>query len=708
MNKKRWIALILCVVLIASYGTYRFVSNGSKTTPSGSVSAPKAPAVEATNKHEIQSSKADPSIQFFVYGEPTERTQRLIDDIGEGVITDIQSLVSSNVAVSLEEQGFISSPAVAETLDESASYSAGVCYRNKDIQLFNTDALEAVGYVQVVSDTAKFEEPDKNEAMLRIMPEDAEAGTEYICTYICNDIEPGHFVYQGKYVTYYQQSPMRIVYKVEENKTANYDITLGSLYDFDKNCYIFDLALWESYSTHAGITTLKATDYAELSKELQAVAAKQTMNGYSVEEYRIVYISPESIQAYLDSGEEDTFFGYSVKELSESFGYGRALRYTDNGFEAAQLVSEENYDWKTFLTKVGVGMGIMIIGCALAPVTAGASFSCALITAVEMTTGASLAAALGTLTLETCRGLVQGKSFEEALKNASHKGLDQFANTFLVMSIVTSAGIATGAIKPTACFPSSTKIAVLDSDGQVFKKNIEKITVGDDVLTWDEDSKTSSVGKVSRVFERAVDETICLTISGQKIETTSEHPFFLPEEGIWESAGKLEIGAVLQCEDGRTVVLQEVSCISFEVPETVYNFEVTDGHSYFVGEPGILVHNTCDNIIQYKKQKAVKEAWKQEREAVLNHTSKYNWSPEQIEELLTTEKISDIEGHHIKTVRELINTTKESLIADPNNIVFLTHDEHLLVHDGCFLNPTNMDVLLELRPWAAEQLALVA
>ena len=31
-----------------------------------------------------------------------------------------------------------------------------------------------------------------------------------------------------------------------------------------------------------------------------------------------------------------------------------------------------------------------------------------------------------------------------------------------------------------------------------------------------------------------------------------------------------------------------------ENPVTVYNFAVEDYHTYFVGENGILVHNTCE------------------------------------------------------------------------------------------------------------------
>jgi len=39
-----------------------------------------------------------------------------------------------------------------------------------------------------------------------------------------------------------------------------------------------------------------------------------------------------------------------------------------------------------------------------------------------------------------------------------------------------------------------------------------------------------------------------------------------------------------------------------ETPATVYNFEVEDFHTYYVGENSILVHNTCDRIVNVTKQ----------------------------------------------------------------------------------------------------------
>ena len=61
-----------------------------------------------------------------------------------------------------------------------------------------------------------------------------------------------------------------------------------------------------------------------------------------------------------------------------------------------------------------------------------------------------------------------------------------------------------------------------------------------------------------------------------------------------------------------------------------------------------------------------------------------------------------IQGHHIITVKQLENTINEKLIGSADDIVFLTSEDHLAVHMGNFSNPTNMDVLVKLRPGFAE------
>ena len=83
-----------------------------------------------------------------------------------------------------------------------------------------------------------------------------------------------------------------------------------------------------------------------------------------------------------------------------------------------------------------------------------------------------------------------------------------------------------------------------------------------------------------------------LFVEGEEITTTPEHPFYVPNKG-WIRAIELRAGDILVVVNGEYVVLEKVQHEILEAPIKVYNFEVKDFHTYFVGENSVLVHNSC-------------------------------------------------------------------------------------------------------------------
>jgi hypothetical protein len=85
--------------------------------------------------------------------------------------------------------------------------------------------------------------------------------------------------------------------------------------------------------------------------------------------------------------------------------------------------------------------------------------------------------------------------------------------------------------------------------------------------------------------------------SGQvvdSIKATPEHPFFTPN-GLVEM-GKLQPGMeVITRENDGLLIVKAVKRESHLEGILVYNFEVEDDHTYFVGQAngGIFVHNMC-------------------------------------------------------------------------------------------------------------------
>ena len=88
------------------------------------------------------------------------------------------------------------------------------------------------------------------------------------------------------------------------------------------------------------------------------------------------------------------------------------------------------------------------------------------------------------------------------------------------------------------------------------------------------------------------DELVHIGVNGETISATPTHPFYVDKLG-WTLARSLRAGDVLVLSNGELVTVEWVQHEILESPIKVYNFEVQDFHTYFVGENGIFVHNGC-------------------------------------------------------------------------------------------------------------------
>lgn len=96
--------------------------------------------------------------------------------------------------------------------------------------------------------------------------------------------------------------------------------------------------------------------------------------------------------------------------------------------------------------------------------------------------------------------------------------------------------------------------------------------------------------EVTRAFTRTVAEVVDIHVGGETITATAEHPFWVVGAG-WTAAGELRRGSALLTKDGVVVHVDSVELRRGQFK--VYNFEVSDSHTYFVSSLGLLVHNTC-------------------------------------------------------------------------------------------------------------------
>jgi RHS repeat-associated protein len=155
-------------------------------------------------------------------------------------------------------------------------------------------------------------------------------------------------------------------------------------------------------------------------------------------------------------------------------------------------------------------------------------------------------------------------------------------------------GGAGGAVpEGSGCFVAGTPIVMADGSS----KPIEQVKVGDRVLARDEVSGQTAAKGVKQVFAREVNETVVLTLpGGERIETTANHPFYVEGRGFLP-AGELGIGALIVSRAGPTLKIAKIERRPLRT--RVFNFEVEDFHSYFVGmvHGGAWVHNApCQSV----------------------------------------------------------------------------------------------------------------
>ena len=98
---------------------------------------------------------------------------------------------------------------------------------------------------------------------------------------------------------------------------------------------------------------------------------------------------------------------------------------------------------------------------------------------------------------------------------------------------------------------------------------------------------------VLETYIREVTTLVHLTVNGEEIVTTVDHPFYVKNQGFIK-AGELIVGDELLDVNGNVLLVENFDVELTEEPTTVYNFQVEDFHTYHVCALGVLVHNAND------------------------------------------------------------------------------------------------------------------
>jgi Pretoxin HINT domain len=136
-----------------------------------------------------------------------------------------------------------------------------------------------------------------------------------------------------------------------------------------------------------------------------------------------------------------------------------------------------------------------------------------------------------------------GDQVDRSLRNGARENLGGLGRR-LGDGLGGTNSIGTGGFCPANSFSADTTVATEDGDIA-----ISDIEIGDDVLAYNEDTGQTDSYEVTDTISHIDPEIVLLTIDGETLETTTEHPFYTLS-GEWVDAADLLPGDLIRNLDG--------------------------------------------------------------------------------------------------------------------------------------------------------------
>ena len=143
------------------------------------------------------------------------------------------------------------------------------------------------------------------------------------------------------------------------------------------------------------------------------------------------------------------------------------------------------------------------------------------------------------------------------------------------------------------------------------------------VYAADAETLEVSTKQVLETYIRETSSLVHLTINGENIISTYDHPYYVKDKGF-VSAEALWIGAELIDKNGNTLYVEQIYREKLDDQfKTVYNFKVDGLHTYFVGNIFIWVHNAECTIEFSNKSRLDEKEFKVELEEKYGDPDKF-------------------------------------------------------------------------------------
>ncbi len=186
----------------------------------------------------------------------------------------------------------------------------------------------------------------------------------FIYSYGCNDYTE-HCVIWNQYLKYGVKDGV-ITYECNDYEKEACDESIGALYSYDENKYLYDPEVGE-YVYITGTPISESIDYDELQKKVNEILDNQDQYFSSVEVETSAHIAHEALESYLLSKQNEEFMGYDVEkliEISKDLDPMKCIQISSDGLvyiDASQPLPEDSPS-KFMKWMTGICCGLVVAG----------------------------------------------------------------------------------------------------------------------------------------------------------------------------------------------------------------------------------------------------------------------------------------------------------------------------------------------------------
>ena len=605
--------------------------------------------IQLANFKQQQEQQYDNSNNLnIVTNEKIDEIQNAYADDGVEMTDEEAFLYAKIIAdlVSLEYDVF---PANAITFDKTIIKGIGyTTYSDVHEREIDGKLFFNAGFMPLLGEKSLNSTDVSNGVELSILGNTIDISTNQYGFFIGYEQElTGHYVSLGQYIVY-QSNNFSLLVISNENNIDVYDLTLGELYDYDRNLVLYDPNLGNNNTFNPdAFSGVQGVDYDYAFQISQDIILQQDENYLTVDMLQAVYIAPEAINEWLVNNQEESYLGIPTDVLQgiEAQLSNTVFYYIDGDGElqfAAIPPDPEPNVWKTIfawsqialgglliITGVGAGIGaMMMIGGIIGLISdelstilgglgsIGNGLKCLLV-GIQLFSLGPIGWIAGTVVVVTglatiaigindILSVLTGKNFIQELT-----GLDDQAYFWLSLGLNIASTIfaiaGSNALKD--CFIAGTAVLTVVLNGTIQKKAIEDVIVGDRVVSYNESTGKNEVKSVLQIFNSQHKELVNIQTNNGETISSVEHPYYVNRNNTWSwiSAKNLRVGDILVAVNGQKVIVEQVQHEILEQPQTLYNFEVEGNHNYYVAESVklstnkfVLAHNKCNTNMNFE------------------------------------------------------------------------------------------------------------